>query len=153
MKNFLLTLFLVLASAAGIQAQTFEWGTASWNIADGTEFDGIDEFSQKGLVLSFTNPADYALTFLNIIAVDYDLYIDGSTEAVNGFATGHGSTDVSFRLDAFAEGHQYRLVATKATLVQAGSSACTAFRMLLPDTCFSSSRVKEEVEPVKVDDL
>ena len=119
MKNFLLTLFLVLASVAGIQAQTFEWGTASWNIADGTEFDGIDEFSQKGLVLSFTNPADYALTFLNIIAVDYDLYIDGSTEAVNGFATGQGSTDVSFRLDAFAEGHQYRLVATKATLVQA----------------------------------
>lgn len=119
MRKLLLTLIIALGSAIGLQAQTFEWGTASWNIQDGTEFDGIDDLGTQGIVLSFSNPAEFYLTFLNVIAVDYDLFVDGAAEAVKGTATGQGTTDVSFRLDAFSEGHQYRLVATKATLVQA----------------------------------
>lgn len=72
MRKLLLTLIIAIGSAIGLQAQTFEWGTASWNIQDGTEFDGIDDLGTQGIVLSFSNPTEFYLTFLNIIAAHHE---------------------------------------------------------------------------------
>ena len=118
MKKLLLTLLVATLAITQGSALTFEWGTATWNIEDGTVFDGIDELNEKGIVLSFTNPADYALTFLNVLAVDFDLYIDDAEEAVKAVTTAQGSTDVPFKYN-FVEGHKYKIVTTDATLVQA----------------------------------
>ncbi|MBQ8463862.1 MAG: hypothetical protein IJ544_07095 [Prevotella sp.] len=119
MKKLLLTLIVALVSASGLKAQTWEWGTASWNIEDGAVFEDINDFNLKGgLTLTYTNPADFYLTFLNIIAVDYDLYIDDATEAEQDVATGQGGTTVTFKYD-FAEGHKYKIVTKGAVLVQA----------------------------------
>ncbi|MBR1448844.1 MAG: hypothetical protein IJ588_08900 [Prevotella sp.] len=119
MKKLLLTLIVALAATSGLKAQTWQWGTASWNIEDGTVYDGIADFNEKGgLVLTYTNPAEFYLTFLNIIAVSYDLYVDDATEATKQVTTGQGGTAVPFKYD-FVEGHKYKIVTTGAVLVQA----------------------------------
>ena len=118
MRRHLLTLFVALASVFSAHAQSFEWGTASWNVEDGKVFTDIDDFNAAGLTLSYTNPANYTLTFFNIIAVDFDLFIDDSTEPVKDVATAQGSTDVFFDY-TFAEGHKYKIVTTGAILAQA----------------------------------
>ena len=63
MRRHLLTLFVALASVFSAHAQSFEWGTASWNVEDGKVFTDIDDFNAAGLTLSYTNPANYTLTF------------------------------------------------------------------------------------------
>lgn|GEM_PF-1903477 len=118
MKRHLLTLMMALTTMLSVNAQTFEWGTATWNIEDGKTFADIEEFNAAQLTLSYNNPANYTLTFLNIIAVDYDLYIDDATEPLKAFATAQGSTDVVFDY-GFVEGHKYKIVTTSALLVQA----------------------------------
>lgn len=119
MKKLLLTLIVALAATSGLKAQTWQWGTASWNIEDGAVFDGIADFNEKGgVVLTYTNPADFYLTFLNVIAVSYDLYVDDATEAIEEVTSAQGSTNVQFKY-SFVEGHKYKIVTTGAVLVQA----------------------------------
>lgn len=118
MKRLLLTFIVALTTVTGLQAQDFVWGTASWNIEDGRVYENIDEFNAEGLVLTYTNPADYYLTFLNIIAVDYNIFVDDATEPIKEVATGQGSTIIPFSYE-FVEGHKYKIVTTGAILAQA----------------------------------
>ena len=71
MKRHLLTLMMALTTMLSVNAQTFEWGTATWNIEDGKTFADIEEFNAAQLTLSYNNPANYTLTFLNIIRFRY----------------------------------------------------------------------------------
>ena len=116
MKRNLLTLLIALTSIIAVNAQSFEWGTATWNIDNGKEFADIDEFNQYGLILSYPNPTDYSLTYFNMIAVDYDLYIDDATEPSKEVASAQGSSDVNFKYN-FVEGHKYKIVTNSAILV------------------------------------
>ncbi len=124
MKQILLSLFVVLSTITSAEAQTFEWGTPTWNIEDGTTFDGIDEFNANGLILTYPNDAGFYLTFLNVLAVDYDVYIDDDTTPVQYTSSAQASTIVNFNY-TFAEGHKYRIVTTGAVLVQANLATYT----------------------------
>ena len=124
MKKILLTLIVVLTAITGLQAQTFEWGSATWNIQDGRVYEDVEELNAEGLKLIFPNPSGFTLTFLNIIAVDYDLFMDDAAEPIKEVATGQGTTEVPFRY-AFVEGHKYRIVTTGAKLVQANLATFT----------------------------
>lgn len=117
MKRILLSLVAVLAITLGAKAQSWEWGTAVWNIEDGTTFDDIESFEMGGLRLSYPNPTGYNLTFLNMIAVDYNIYVDGGDTPVTATASARQSVDVNFGY-SFAEGHSYRIETTNAVLVQ-----------------------------------
>lgn len=117
MRKLLLSFFVALAGILSANAQTFEWGTASWNIEDGKVFEDIDDFNGTGVILSYTNPADFTLTFFNVLVVEYDLFVDGATEPLKLGASAQGSTEVTFDY-GFVEGHQYKIVTTGAHLVQ-----------------------------------
>ena len=53
MRKHLLTLTTALFFMVGAaSAQSFEWGTATWNIQDGTVYDGIDQLNAEGIVLT-----------------------------------------------------------------------------------------------------
>lgn len=118
MKKILLSLLAVLFTTLGLQAQTFEWGTATWNITDGQTFDGIENFEQAGLTLSYPNPSGFRLTFLNVIVVDYNVYVDGSDTPIEASSSAQMSSDVKIDY-GFVEGHSYRIETTKALLAQA----------------------------------
>ncbi len=118
MKKLLLTLFIAFLSLTGATAKDFEWGTATWNIQDGWVFENFEDYNQEGVVLSYPNPANYSLTFLNIIAINYDVYIDGAEEPVEGFSSRQAGTDIRLSFD-FLEGHSYKVVTKEAILVQA----------------------------------
>ena len=118
MKKLLLTLFIAFLSLTGATAKDFEWGTATWNIQDGWVFENFEDYNQEGVVLSYPNPANYSLTFLNIIAINYDVYVDGAEEPVEGFSSRQAGTDIRLSFD-FLEGHSYKVVTKEAILVQA----------------------------------
>ena len=124
MKKTLLSVLVALCAAISASAQTFEWGTATWNIEDGKTYADIDEFNEEGVVLTYPNPAEYSLTFLNIILVEYNVYVDGSDEPIEASSSAQASTAVSMDYD-FVEGHSYKLVTTKAKLVQANLATRT----------------------------
>ena len=118
MKKIYLTLLVALATVVHAGAQTFEWGTATWNIEDGTVFDGTEDLAQKGgIVLTYSNPANYTLTFLNVIAVDYNLFVDDAEEPIAAEASAQAGTAVAFDYE-FVEGHKYKIVTTGAHLAQ-----------------------------------
>lgn len=117
MKRLLLSLLAVLSVTLGINAQTFDWGTATWNIEDGSTFDNIDSFNVSGLTLTYPNPSNYRLTRLNVIGVNYNIYVDGSDTPIEEEASAQGSTVVNFDHN-FAEGHSYKIVTTGAILAQ-----------------------------------
>ncbi len=117
MRKHLLTLFVALGSLISANAQSFEWGTATWTIEDGAVFEDIEEFQGAGLTLSYPNPTDYTLTMFNMVAVGFDLFIDDAPEPIKAVATSRASTDVLFDYP-FAEGHKYKIVTTGSVLVQ-----------------------------------
>lgn len=116
MKKIYFLLLLIASTFSTANAQTFEWGTATWNIPDGKVFENIDEFNVDGVVLTYPNPANYTLTFLNAIGVSYDLYVDDATEPLKETASAQSSAAVSFGYP-FVEGHKYKIVTTGAALV------------------------------------
>lgn len=102
MKKTLLIL-LTLLVGLGAQAKDWKWGTASWNIADGTTFESIEDFNDKGgVVLTFTNPNKYTLTFFHIIAVNYDIYVDDATEPIKATSSAQQSTEVNISYSSSA---------------------------------------------------
>lgn len=115
MRKLLLTLSALLLTL-GLSAQTFEWGTATWNIENGKVFGGIDELSAQGVTLTYSNPNAFFLTPLNIVEVEYNLFIDDTTEAIQSSATAQGDVTVTFNYP-FVEGHKYKIVTTKSKLV------------------------------------
>ena len=133
MRKHLLTLFVALGSLLSANAQTFEWGTATWSIEDGAVFEDIEEFEGAALSLSYPNPANYVLTPLNMVAVAYDLYIDDATEPIQEVASARASTDIFFDDYKFAEGHKYKIVTTGAVVAQVNLATFTT------DTLFSNS--------------
>lgn len=118
MRKTLLSLIAAIAAMTSATAQTFEWGTATWNIEDGRTYDGISELNEEGIVLTYPNPTDFQLTFLNMIAVNYNLYVDDAAEPIQAGASAQGVTSVLFNYN-YAEGHKYRIETTSAVLVQA----------------------------------
>ncbi len=108
----------------GVDPTVFEWGTATWNTEDGVVYDGIAEFNAAGLALTYPNPTGYNLTFLHIIAVEYDVFMDNATEPVKALSTAQAGTSVVIDYP-FVEGHAYKLVTTRALLAQANLATYT----------------------------
>ena len=125
MKKLLLTTLLALA-AITTQAQIqFEWGTATWSIENGRVYENLDEFYANPVILTYDNPSGYTMTFINILAINYDIYMDGSAEAIKEGSTRQGGTDITLSYD-FLEGHDYRILVTGAMLVQINMGTLTA---------------------------
>ncbi|MBQ9363869.1 MAG: hypothetical protein IJT97_10710 [Bacteroidaceae bacterium] len=125
MKKILLSLIVALSTVISANAQSWEWGTATWNIEDGRVFENLDDLNLEGVVLTYPNPTSYSLTFFNVVAVAYDLYIDDATEPIQTSASAQGamggaSGPVGVQFDyKWVEGHSYKIVTTSAILAQA----------------------------------
>lgn len=152
MKKTLLIL-LTLLVGLGAQAKEWQWGTASWNIADGTTFESIDDFNNKGgVVLTFTNPNKYTLTFTHIIAVNYNIYVDDATEPIEATASAQQSTEVNIDY-RFAEGHTYKLVTTKERLCQANMATYSTDTLSTAEKVFTITFTINGPEAVKTIDV
>lgn len=123
MKKSLLA-FLALAMAMGMQAQTWQWGQATWNIPDGKVYEDINDLNGDGIVLSFPNPANFALGFFDMLAVSYNIYVDDATEPIEASASTRQGTDIVLNYD-YVEGHSYRIVTTGAALCRANIATFT----------------------------
>lgn len=119
-------------------SSVFTWGTATWNTADNAVYDGIEAFEAAGLTLSYPNPSGFALNFLNVLLVEFDLFVDGSTEPIKATSSAQGSTDVLISYP-FVEGHQYKIVTTKAQLCQANLSTYTTDTLTTNEDSYSIS--------------
>lgn len=138
MKKILLLILVSFAATLGVVAQTFEWGTPTWNIEDGKAYSSIDDFNAEGLILTYPNPADYSLTFLNVIVVDYDIFIDDNTEPVKTRSSAQGNCAVKINY-YFPEGHKYKIVTTKASLAQANLATYQTDTLSVCDDSYSIS--------------
>ncbi|MBR0202385.1 MAG: hypothetical protein IJQ44_08000 [Bacteroidaceae bacterium] len=112
-----MTLFTTTAQAAD-----FEWGTATWNIDDQQTFNSIDELQQVGIKLTYTNftatPDDFSMSFFNLLAVNYDLFVDDNIEPIKAGASSEPGQGLVVNFDYnFVEGHRYRIVTTESRLV------------------------------------
>ena len=149
MRKHLLTLTTALLFMVGAaSAQSFEWGTATWNIQDGTVYDGIDQLNAEGIVLTYPNPTDYTLTMLNMVAVNYNLYVDDATEPIKASASARGNTVVRFDYD-YVEGHSYKIETTGALLAQVNLATFSADTLSTDDTSYTISFVVKGPELVK----
>lgn len=147
-KHLLALTTALLFMVGGASAQSFEWGTATWNIQDGTVYDGVDQLNAEGIVLTYPNPTDYTLTMLNMIAVDYNLFVDDDTEPIQLTASARGVTAVNFDY-GYVEGHRYKIETTGATLVQVNLATFSADTLTTDDTSYSISFVVNGPELVK----
>lgn len=125
MKKTLLSFVVALLAATGVSAQDIDWtwGIAKWNIEDGTTFDGIDDYEEKGgVTLTFPNITGAYLTMFNSIGVSCNIYVDDATDHIEAHISGSGNGDLDIEAKIgyrFAEGHTYRIVTTGAVLIQA----------------------------------
>ena len=124
----------------------FEWGTATWNTEDGVVYDGIAEFNAAGLALTYPNPTGYSMTFLHIIALEYDVYIDDATEPAKGLSTAQGGTDVMIDYP-FVEGHAYKIVTTRALLAQANLATYTSLSPILQAEAYNAIGATRIIPP------
>lgn len=144
-----MTLFTTTAQAAD-----FEWGTATWNIDDQQTFNSIDELQLVGIKLTYSNPANFSMTFFNVISVDYDLYVDDASEPIKAGASsspGEGLV-VNFEYN-FVEGHRYRIVTTESRLVFANIATFTTDTLSTNTDCYSISFEVKGPELVKTIDV
>lgn len=124
MKKTLLTLIAALTTALSVSAATFTWGTAQWNLQDGRVYEDIDDLNLEGIVLSYPNPSNYTLTFLQMVAISYDIYVDGATEPIQTGASARQSTVITLDYP-WVEGHSYKIVTSGAVLAQANLATYT----------------------------
>lgn len=118
MKKTLLIAFALVATLA-LQAKDWKWGTAEWNIADGTTFTSIEDFKDKGgVTLTFPNPNKVTLTFFHVLVVNYNIYVDDATEPIEWSSSAQQGTEVQMDY-RFVEGHTYRLETTEENLCKA----------------------------------
>ncbi|MCR5819872.1 MAG: hypothetical protein K6F94_02820 [Bacteroidaceae bacterium] len=124
--KLLLAIVSLMTLCTTVQAKDFEWGTATWNIDDQQTFQNIDELNLVGITLTYTNPANFQLTFFNMLAVNYDLYVDDETEPIKAMASSEPGKGLAVNFDYnYVEGHKYRIVTTEALLVQANIATHT----------------------------
>lgn len=116
----------------------FTWGTATWNTADNAVYDGIEAFEAAGLTLSYPNPSGFALNPLNVLLVEFDLFVDGSTEPIKATSSAQGSTDVLISYP-FVEGHQYKIATTCAVLAQVNVATRTTDTLTTNEDSYSIS--------------
>ncbi len=138
MKKTILSLLVALATVINVQAQTFEWGTATWNIQDGRVYESVEELNAEGVVLTFPNPTGYTLTFLNVILVEYNLYIDDATEPIKTKSSAKMSNAVPINYE-FVEGHSYKIVTTRNLLAQANLATYTTDTLSTNDDSYTIS--------------
>lgn len=153
MKHFYACILFLLTSFSGVNAQaTFEWGTAEWNIQDGWVFESIDDFNATGVKLTYPNPTNYKLTMLNVVAIDYDVFIDDSTDPVRYVSSGRGVTEIVLSYP-FVEGHKYKIVTNGAALAQVNLATFTTDTLWMDDVSYSISFTIKGPELVKTIDL
>lgn len=153
MKKLLLTLLVALATTFQANAQVnWEWGTPTWSIADGTVFESIDDLNLQGIHLVYPNPTNYTLTFFNILAVHFDVYMDDATEALPGASSAQMSTDIVIEYP-FVEGHKYRLVTTSTVLAQANLATFSTDTLSISNESYSISFSIKGPELVKTIDV
>lgn len=139
MKKSLLTLLVALVAVLSASAQTtFEWGTATWNIENGKSYADIQQYKDTPVTLTYPNPNNYTLTMFNVVAVDYDVFVDNSTEAIAASSTAQGNTAVEISY-AFVEGHSYKLNVKKAYLVQINIATRTTDTLSVNNDAYSIS--------------
>ena len=136
MKKFLL--LLLVLTTINANAQTFEWGTAEWNIQDGWVFNDIVDYQNTKVILTYPNPKNYKLTFLNVIAVDCDVFVDDATTPVEYRASAQASTQVDINYP-FIEGHKYKIVTKGSALVQANLATYSTDTLSLNSDSYSIS--------------
>lgn len=168
MKRFLLSLFVALTAVVSANAQDdsgWQWGPATWNIQDGVVFDGIEDFNAKGgLVLTYPNPAEYTLTYFNMIATAYDLFVDDATEPIQTSASGTGATGmgsvnygepvpVAFDDYKWVEGHTYRIVTHGSVLAFANLATYSTDTLSRVEDTYSISFTIKGPELVKTIDV
>ena len=107
-----------------VDSSVFVWGTATWNTENNVVYNGIAEFEAASLTLSYPNPTGYALNFLNVVLVEFDLYVDGAETPIKASSSAQASSDVAISYP-FVEGHDYQIVVTKAQLAQANLATYT----------------------------
>lgn len=154
MKRFLLTLVACAAILSAYAQNEFQWGTASWNIQDGAVYESIDAFETEGLKLTFPNPGKYMLSNLNLVSVNYDLFVDEATTPIKAGATSSmgNSLVVSFDYN-FAEGHSYKIVTTESRLVKLDMSTYTTDTISIDNTSYNISFTVNGPELVKTIDV
>ena len=130
-----------------VDSSVFEWGTATWNTEDGVVYEDMEAFEAAGLTLTFPNPTNYALNFLNVVLVNFDLYIDGSEEPVKASSSAQGSAEVAISYP-FVEGHSYKIVTTGASLAQANLMTFTTDTLATTDDSYEISFTIEGPELV-----
>jgi len=139
MKKSLLTLLVAFIAVLSASAQTtFEWGTATWNIENGKSYADIQQFKDTPITLTYPNPNNYTLTLFNVVAIDYDVFVDDNTEAIATSSTAQGKTAVEISY-AFVEGHSYKLNVKKAYLVQVNIATRTADTLSVNNDAYSIS--------------
>lgn len=144
MKKLLLTILICMMAVSSASAQkTFQWGPAEWNIEEGWTFESYEDYNGIGVILTYPNPANYTLTFLNILAVDYLVYKDDVEVPDTASSSVQGSTIVKnmpVRLSYdFLEGHSYKVVTTKAVLVQANLATYKTDTLSMNDDSYQIS--------------
>ena len=153
MKKQILMILVSLMSFTGTaHADDFVWGKATWNIQDGTTFKSIDELKENGLTLTYPYSSSFPLTFLHVITVEYNLYIDDATEPIQSSASAQMSAVVDFTeryADDFVEGHRYKIVTTKASLNWANLATYETEVLSTNEDSYTISFVIEGPELVK----
>ena len=146
MKKSLLSFVVAALATLTASAQTFEFGTATWNVEDDKVFESAEALKEEGIVLSYPNASNYTLTPLHMLSIDYDLYVDDNPEPLKLGDAGRASTSVTFSYQ-FVDGHKYRIVTTGAYLIQVNLAT------LSPDTLFSSKDVYSKSFSIKGTEL
>ena len=116
----------------------FTWGTATWNTADNAVYESIEAFEAAGLTLSYPNPSGFALTFFNVLLVEFDLFVDDAQEPVKASSSAQGGTDVVISYP-FSEGHKYKIVTTRSVLAQANMATYTTDTLTTNEDSYSIS--------------
>ncbi len=126
----------------------FVWGTATWNTEDGVVYDDLAAFEAAVLTLTYPNPSGFALSFLNVLAVEFDLYIDDAETPEKASSSAQGGTEVAISYP-FVEGHSYKIVTTGAVLAQANLATYTTDTLTTDDASYEISFTINGPELVK----
>lgn len=154
MKKILLALIITLTTFANALAVDLTWGKATWNIQDGTIFEDIDDINLTTVKLTFgnfTNTASGKKYFISgdLVAVEYDVYVDDATEPVRETSVGDmSSLEVTLNYK-WTEGHRYKVITTNAVLTKPDMSTHKTDTLSMSSTPYTISFTINGPEIVK----